>query len=213
WLVEFYQCDKVAVNDITLTNAPMWNLVFRYSSHITVSEYRATVTPDPSIAHTDGIDLVGSSYATLLFLNINTGGDAVALKSGLPLNVPIADDPNEAGLPQLPAHDVKIINSTFTNGNGIVIGSEAVNGVYNVVARNIVENNTGYGLLIKSSRARGSHAIGDYNIMAQNLTLTNVRQPLAISAYEPAVGGPVEPPYDPPQAITALTPNIHDITI
>ena len=30
---------------------------------------------------------------------------------------------------------------------------------------------------------------------------------------EPAVGGPVEPPYDPPQAITALTPNIHDITI
>jgi polygalacturonase len=213
WLVEFYQCDKVAVNDIKLTNAPMWNLVFRYSSHITVSEYTATVTPDPSIAHTDGIDLVGSSYASLLFLNINTGGDAVALKSGLPLNVPIADDPNEAGLPQLPTHDVKIVNSTFTNGNAIVVGSEAVNGVYNVVARNIVANNTGYGLLIHSSRAHGNHATGIYNIMAQNLTLTGVRQPLVISAYDPAVGGPVEPPYDPPQAITALTPNIHDITI
>ena len=213
WLVEFYQCDNVAVNHITLTNAPMWNLVFRYSNHITVSEYTATVTPDPLIAHTDGIDLVGSSYATLMFLNIATGGDAVALKSGLPLNVPIADNPNEAGLPQLPTHDVQIVNSTFTNGNGIVIGSEAVNGVYNVVARNIVENNTGNGLLIKSSRARGSHATGVYNIMAQNLTLTSVRQPLAISAYDPTVGGPVERPNDPPQAITALTPNIHDITI
>ena len=213
WLVEFYQCDNVAVNDVTLTNAPMWNLVFRYSKHITVSEYKVTVTPDPSIAHTDGIDLVGSSYATLMFLNIATGGDAVALKSGLPLNVPIADDPNEAGLPQLPTHDVQIVNSTFTNGDGIVIGSEAVNGVYNVVARNIVENNTGYGLLIKSSRARGSHAVGIYNIIAQNVTLTGVRQPLAISAYDPAAGGPVEPPYDAPQAITALTPNIHDITI
>ena len=213
WLVEFYQCTNVTVNDITLTNAPMWNLVFRYSKHITVSEYTATVTPDPSIAHTDGIDLVGSSYATLLFLNIATGGDAVALKSGLPLNVPIADDPNEAGLPQLPTHDVQIANSTFANGNGMVIGSEAVNGVYNVVARNIVENNTGYGLLIRSSRGRGSHATGDYNVMAQNLTFTSVRQPLAISDYDPAVGGPVEPPYDPPQAITALTPNIHDITI
>jgi hypothetical protein len=212
WLVEFYQCDNVAVNDITLTNAPMWNLVFRYSNHITVSEYTAT-TPDPLIAHTDGIDLVGSSYATLMFLNIATGGDAVALKSGLPLNVPIANDANEAGLPQLPTHDVQIVNSTFTNGNGIVVGSEAVNGVYNVVARNIVENNTGYGLLITSSRARGSRATGDYNIVAQNLTLTGVRQPLAISAYDPAVGGPVEPPYDPPQAITVLTPNIHDITI
>jgi polygalacturonase len=213
WLVEFYQCDNVAVNDITLTNAPMWNLVFRYSNHITVSEYTATVTPDPLIAHTDGIDLIGSSNATLLFLNIGTGGDSVALKSGLPLNVPIADDPNEAGLPQLATHDVKIVNSAFTNGNGIVVGSEAANGVYNVVARNIVESNTGYGLLIKSSRARGSHATGVYNIMAQNLTLTGVRQPLVISAYDPAVGGPVEPPYDPPQAITALTPNIHDITI
>ena len=213
WLVEFYECDNVTVNHITMTNAPMWNLVFRYSKHITVSEYTATVTPDPSIAHTDGIDLVGSSYATLLFLNIATGGDAVALKSGLPLNVPIADDPNEAGLPQLPSHDVQIANSTFTNGNGIVIGGEAVNGVYNVVARNIVENDTGYGVLIKSSRARGSYATGVYNIMAQNLTLTGVRQPLAISAYDPAVGGPVEPPNDPPRAITALTPNIHDITI
>jgi polygalacturonase len=176
----------------------MWNLVFRYSKHITVSEYTATVTPDPSIAHTDGIDLVGSSYATLLFLSIATGGDAVALKSGLP---------------QLPTHDVQIVNSTFTNGNGMVIGSEAVNGVYNVVARNIVENNTGYGLLIKSNRSRGSHAKGTYNIMAQNLTLTSVRQPLVISAYDPAVGGAVEPSYDSPQAITALTPNIHDITI
>jgi len=213
WLVEFYQCDNVAVNDIKLTNAPMWNLVFRYSKHITVSEYTATVTPDPSIAHTDGIDLVGSSYASLLFLNINTGGDAVALKSGLPLNVPIADDSNEAGLPQLPTHDVKIVNSTFTNGNGIVVGSEAVNGVYNVVARNIVENNTGYGLLIHSSRARGSHATGIHNIMAQNLTLTGVRQPLVISAYDLAFGGPVAPSHEPPQAITELTPTIHDITI
>ncbi len=213
WLVEFYKCDNVAVNHITLTNAPMWNLVFRYSSHITVSEYTATVTPDPLIAHTDGIDLIGSHHATLMFLNVATGGDAVTLKSGLPLNVPIADDSNKAGLPQLPTHDVQIINSTFTNGNGIVIGSEAVNGVFNVVARNIVENNTGYGLLIKSNRARGSHGTGIYNIMAQNLTLTGVRQPLAISAYDPTVGGPVGSPHDPPQAITALTPNIHDITI
>jgi polygalacturonase len=213
WLVEFYECDNVAVNDITLTNAPMWNLVFRYSKHITVSEYTATVTPDPRIAHIDGIDLIGSSYASLLFLKIATGGDAVALKSGLPMNVAIANDPNEAGLPQLPTHDVKIVNSTFTNGNGIVIGSEAVNGVYNVVARNIVESDTAYGLLIQSSRARGSHATGSYNIIAENLTFTNVRQPLVISADDSLVGGAAESPSDSPRAITALTPNIHDITI
>jgi|HubBroStandDraft_1064217.scaffolds.fasta_scaffold88477_2 polygalacturonase len=213
WLVEFYQCTNVSVNDITLTNAPAWNMVFRYSSHITVSEYTVTVTPDPKVGNTDGIDLVGSSYATLLFLNISNGDDSVALKSGLPLNVPIANDPNEVGLPQLPTHDVQIGNSTFSNGNGIAIGSEAANGVYNVVARNIVENNTGYGLLIKSDRTRGNHAVGDYNIIVENMTLTGTGQPLVINAYYPAADGPVEPPFDPPRAITASTPNIHDITV
>jgi polygalacturonase len=209
WLVEFYQCDQVAVNNVTFTNAPMWNLVFRYSSHITVSEYTAKVTPEASIPHTDGIDLVGSSYATLLFLNIATGGDGVALKSGLPLDVAITQDPNDAGLPQLPTHDVKIANSTFTNGNGIVVGGEAVNGVYNVVARNVVETNTDHGLLIKSSRGRGSRATGIYNIVAENFTLAGVRQPLAITAY----GDRVEPSNDPTQQITPFTPNVRDITI
>ena len=213
WLVEFYECSNVLVNGITLVNSPMWNLVLRYSSHITVSEYTAKVTPEASIPHTDGIDLVGSSYATLLFLNIATGGDGVALKSGSPLDVAITRDPNDAGLPQLPTHDVKIANSTFTNGNGIVVGGEAVNGVYNVVARNVVETNTDHGLLIKSSRGRGSQATGVYNIVAENFTLTGVRQPLAITAYDPGVGGQVEPTNDPPQPITPLTPNVHDITI
>jgi len=213
WLVEFYQCRNVTVNDITLTNAPMWNLVLRYSSHITVSEYRVTVTPDPLIANTDGIDLIGSSDATLIFLDISNGGDSVALKSGLPLNVPIPDDPNEAGLPQLATHDVQIVNSAFSNGNGIVVGSEAVNGVYNVVATNITGNNTGYGLLVKTDRTRGSHGVGDHHIMVQNMTLTNATRPLVISAYDAGPGDPVEPPYDPPQAITVLTPNIHDISV
>ncbi len=190
WLVEFYQCDQVAVNNVTFTNAPMWNLVFRYSSHITVSEYTATVTPEASIPHTDGIDLVGSSYASLLFLNIATGGDGVALKSGLPLDVAITQDPNDAGLPQLPTHDVKIVNSVFTHGNGIVVGSEAVNGVYNVVARNIAETNTDHGLLIKSNRGRGSQATGVYNIMAENFTLAGVRQPLANNRLRPGGGRP-----------------------
>jgi polygalacturonase len=88
-----------------------------------------------------------------------------------------------------------------------------VNGVYNAVARNIVETGTGHGLLIKSDRTRGSHTTGDYNILVQNMTLTGVRHPLVISAYDPTLHGRVEPPNDPPQAVTALTPNIHDISV
>lgn len=178
-----------------------------------MSEYSVTVTPDPLIPHTDGIDVIGSNDVTLIYLNISNGDASVALKSGLPLNVPIVNDPNEIDLPQLPTHDVQIVNSTFSNGNGIVVGREAVNGVYNVVARNIVGNSTGYGLTIKSSRTRGSHATGDYNIMVENMALTGPRRPLVIDAYDLGPDAPDEPPYDPPRAITPLTPNIHDITV
>jgi polygalacturonase len=213
WLVEFYQCTNVTANDITLANAPAENLVIRYSDHITVSELRATVAADAPMPHADGVDLIGSSRATLLFLNIDTGGDAVALKSGLPLTVPVADASKTPDVPQLPTHDVQIANSTFAHGNGIMVVGEAVNGVYNVSARNIVGRDSEHGLLIKSSRARGSHATGINNIIAQNLTLTNVRRPFAITAYDPAAGDAAGPHSDAARPITALTPNIHDITI
>jgi polygalacturonase len=211
WLVEFYQCTNVTANDVALTNAPAENLVIRYSDHITASEVKATAPS--SIAHTDGLDLIGSTHAILLFLNIDTGGDAVALKSGLPLKGSTAGDPKTTDVPQLPTHDVQIVNSTFAHGNGIVVGGEAANGVYNVVARNIVERDTEHGLWVKSSRARGNHATGIYNVMAQNVALTGVRRPFAISAYDPAAGDAAGPRNDRPRPIAALTPNIHDITI
>ncbi len=213
WLVEFYQCTGVTVNDVTLTNAPMWNLVLRYSGYITVSELSVTVTPDPLVAHTDGIDVVGSSDATLIFLNINSGGDSVALKSGLPTSGPVVGDPNEAGLPQQPTHDIQIINSRFSNGNGIVVGGEAANGVYDVIAKNITATGTTHGLQIKADRTGGNQATGDYNIWVENATLTDVRQPLAISADERSGDGRIGPAYDTPQPVTPTTPNIHDVTI
>jgi len=213
WLVEFYQCTGVTVNDVTFTNAPMWNLVLRYSRYITVSELSVTVTPDSLVAHTDGIDVIGSSDATLIFLNIDSGGDTVALKSGVPTTGPVAGDPNEADPPQQPTHDIQIINSRFSNGNGIVIGGEAANGVYNVIAKNITATRTAHALQIKADRTRSNHATGDYNIWVENTTLTEVRQPLMISAYDPAGDAPAEPPYDPPRPVTPATANIHDVTI
>src|SRR5208282_2791562 len=165
------------------------------------------------VAHTDGIDVVGSSDAHLIFLNIDSGGDSVALKSGLPTSGLVAGDPNEAGLPQQPTHDIQIVNSRFSNGNGIVVGGEAANGVYNVIANNITATGTTHGLQIKADRTGGNQATGDYNIWIENTTLTDVRQPLMISAYDPTGDAPAEPPYDPPQPVTPTTPNIHDVTI
>ena len=247
WLVEFYECNGVTVNGITLINSPMWTMVFRYSGNITVSNYHvqnysnATLTTKANTGgNTDGIDLVGASYVSMTNVTFNDGDDGLAIKSGLPMDVvrgvavnsnagancvvgigvacPVVNgvyvDPQEIGLPNLPTHDVTISNSTLTGGNGISIGSEAANGVYNLLLDNIRElSGVSPGFRIKSGRSRGSYAVGVYNVTLQNMTLINVPLPITVYDYYPASGGPTEPPNDLPQVITPITPNVHDITI
>src|SRR5580704_1452325 len=73
WLVEFNQCQNVTVNGITLVDSPMWNLVLRNDSNVTVSNYHVQNFSDPAATipagsigtNTDGMDVVGSSFVTV----------------------------------------------------------------------------------------------------------------------------------------------------
>jgi polygalacturonase len=230
WLVEFYQCSYVTVNGITLVNSPMWNLVLRNDSHVTVTNYHvqnysdpgATI-PAPSIGtNTDGLDPVGSSYVTISNINEQVGDDDVAIKSGLPLNVvngaPM-EDPNVEGLPTLPSHDITVTNATITGGHGISIGSEGSNGVYNVNIQNINASGSGLSevLRIKTGRTRGNYATGIHDITVQNVVATGASQPILVYDYYPASNPPVETTtpssWDVPQAIQPNTPNVYNIFI
>ncbi len=74
WLVEFYECSNVLVNGITLVNSPMWNLVLRYSSHITVTNYHVQNYSDPAATipampiHRTPMPTASTSRARLLHL-------------------------------------------------------------------------------------------------------------------------------------------------
>ncbi|HTS20691.1 MAG TPA: glycosyl hydrolase family 28 protein [Casimicrobiaceae bacterium] len=230
WLVEFYQCSNVMVNGITLVNSPMWNMVFRFDTNVTVTNYhvqnysdpQATV-PAPTIGtNTDGMDPVGTSYMTITNVNESVGDDDVAIKSGLPLNVVNGvpqDDPNVAGLPTMPSHDIIVANSTITGGHGISIGSEASNGVYNVHIQNINASGSGLSevLRIKTGRTRGNYATGIHDITVQNMIATGASQPILVYDYYPASNPPTETAnpstWDPPQAIQPNTPNVYNIFI
>jgi polygalacturonase len=242
WLIEFYQCSNVTVNGITLSNSPMWNLVLRNDSYVTVTNLHvinysdpAATIPNASIGtNTDGIDPVGSSFVTITNIDVQVGDDDVAIKSGLPLNVangvpvPPPGDPNVIGLPTMPSHDITVANSNITGGHGISIGSEASNGVYNVLIQNINANGSSLteGLRLKTGRTRGSYNPGIHDITIENMIATNVVQPILIYGYYPAGGPPNEQGattqctltvtnncIDPPQAIQANTPNVYNITI
>jgi polygalacturonase len=240
WLVEFYQCSNVTVNGITLVNSPMWNLVLRNDSYVTVTNYHVQNYSDPAATipagsigtNTDGLDPVGTSYLTITNINIQVGDDDVAIKSGLPLNVvngePVPEDPNEIGLPTLPSHDITVANANITGGHGISIGSEGSNGVYNVLIQNINANGSSLseGLRLKTGRTRGSYDPGMHDITIENMVATNVQQPILIYGYYPAGGPPNETGateqctplittncIDPPQAIQPYTPNVYNIFI
>jgi polygalacturonase len=230
WLIEFYQCSNVTVNGLTLSNSPMWNLVLRNSSHVSVSNLRvinysdpASTIPNPSIGtNTDGVDPVGSSFVTITNVDEAVGDDNVAIKSGLPLNVvggvPM-NDPNVMGMPTMPSHDITVADSTITGGHGISIGSEASNGVYNVLIQNI--NASGSGLTevlrIKTGRTRGSYNPGIHDITVNNMIASGATQPILVYDYYPASGPPAETAnsatWDVPQAIQPNTPNVYNIFI
>ena len=231
WLVEFYQCSNVLVNGITLVNSPMWNMVFRFDNNVTVTNYHvhnysdpAATIPAPSIGtNTDGLDPVGTSYMTITNVDESVGDDDVAIKSGLPLNVvngaPVDSDPNVAGLPTMPSHDITVANSNITGGHGISIGSEASNGVYNVHIQNIRASGSGLSevLRIKTGRTRGNYATGIHDITVQNMIATGASQPILVYDYYPASNPPTETAnsatWDVPQAIQANTPNVYNIFI
>jgi polygalacturonase len=241
FLVEWYECQNVTVNGITLVDSPFWTMAARYSSNISISNYHVQNYTTPQLTgpaslygNTDGFDPVGSTYVTINNFTVQNGDDIIAIKSGLPLWVQSGvqgapgSDPNEVNtagvyLPQMPSHDITISNSTLAGGgnSGISIGSEASNGVYNVLLENLheVPNAQGVGtsvvLRIKTGRSRGNYAVGDHDITVQNVTAVGTPQPIQFYSYYPN-SAPTESTnpatWDPPQAIQPYTPNVYNIT-
>ncbi len=196
WLVEFWQCNNVTVNSIHLQNSPMWDAVFRYSSNVFVNGL-SVLNPATTAPNTDGVDVVSSNTVNLTNLNISTGDDDVAIKSGLPNN----------NVPAVATQNVTVTNSTLLNGHGLSIGSETINGVQHVTVNGITFNGTQNGIRLKTGRDRGNQ-LNDWNY--NNLTMTNVGTPISFSAYYPSI--PADG-TDTAQPITATTPFVHDITI
>ena len=206
WLIEFYQCSNVSVGNVTLQNSPMWHLALRFSDKVNVAGLKVA-TPGTS-PNTDGIDLVGSTNVTIANVNLSDGDDDVAIKSGLPINAEVPNDPKEAGLPVQATSTVVITNSVIGSGHGISIGSEAAYGVNNVLIQNLTYTGTADGFRIKTGRDRGSPI---FNVTLRNISMTNVALPLSIQAFYPGSAAPNPPPA--PITPTASTPYVHDINI
>lgn len=204
YLIEFYECDGVTISGITIRNHPYWAQALRFSRNIEVFG----VTINGQGRNSDGVDLVGVTNATLSDLDISVSDDNIAIKSGLPISPTHAYYEKEIGLPQLPSTNILIINIVARTGQGISIGSEAANGVNNVIIENVNFMGTKYGFRIKTARDRGSKI---HDIQVRNLVMDGVGWPIGIDAY---LYSPIGPdPHGPAYPMSPTTPVVYDITI
>ncbi|WP_226570360.1 glycoside hydrolase family 28 protein [Mangrovibacter yixingensis] len=199
WFVEFNDVKQGRVDNLSLTNSPMWNIVIRNSADIAI--HHVTITNPVTSPNTDGIDIVSSRNVTVSHADIHTGDDNIAIKSGL--------QPGTAG----PSSNITVKDSVMRDGHGISVGSETANGIGKVTVQHITFLNTENGIRIKSARDRGNH-IGP--LVASHLTMTDVATPILVTdSYGGQSGalGHQEIAAITSAQVTATTPKIDGIQI
>jgi len=198
-LIVFDHCKHVLMENITVQNSPMWQIVPYYSEDLTFRNMKV-LAPLPDGHNTDGIDPFSSKHIVIDHVTIDTGDDNVAIKSG---------QPGSAG-PDDPTVDVTITDCVFLKGHGLSVGSEVAGGVQHLRVERVTFKGTTAGIRIKSGRDRGSD-IGDF--VYKDITMEDVATPIQITDYYSAGGSKEGAAAVSPATVTRLTPHIHDISI
>lgn len=194
-LVVFDHCKHIKMENITVQNSPMWQIVPYYSDDVVIRNIKV-LAPNRISHNTDAIDPFSSRHVIIDHVYADTGDDDIAIKSG---------QPGSSG-GDAPSRDITITDCTFLHGHGLSIGSEIAGGVQNVRAERITFKGTDNGIRVKSGRDRGND-IG--NFVFRDITMENVKNAIILTQYYPK--HPVG--EDQPQPVTLLTPHFHDITI
>ena len=162
-MIALRDCDKVLIENVTLTNSPMFHMAISgKSSNVTVSgvTVRAPASDDP-VNPSHNTDACNVSGKSILIKNcdISTGDDNFTCGGGTSY--------------------VHITNCKYGKGHGLSIGSYTKGGVSNFIIENCSFTNTDFGIRIKSDRDRGGLV---QNLTYRNLKMTNVGMPILIYA-------------------------------
>lgn len=193
-LLVFDHSRHIHVEDITVQNSPMWQIV-PYYSHDLVFRNMKILAPAREGHNTDGIDPFASTDIVIEHVYIDTGDDNIAIKSG---------QPGSPG-PDEPSRNITITDCEFMHGHGLSIGSEIAGGVQNVRAERIHFKGTDQGIRVKSNRDRGND-IG--NFIFRDITMEDVKTAILLSEFYPKI-----PEVITSEPVTRLTPHFHDIHI
>lgn len=194
-LVVFDHCKHVRIENVTIQNSPMWQVVPYYTDDVVIRNVR--ILADPHSPNTDAIDPFSSTHVVIDHVFADVGDDDIAIKSGM------IDSPG----PDSPSTDITITDCEFHHGHGLSIGSEIAGGAQRVHAERIHFVGTDNGVRIKANRDRGADVS---DISFKDITMQGVKTSILVSEYYPKAlpEGPVET-----APVTRLTPHFHGITI
>jgi polygalacturonase len=182
---------------VTFQNSPAWTLHLLLSEHVTLKGVK--VKNPWHGQNTDGIDIDSTRNVLIEGCVIDTGDDAVCLKSGR----------DEEGRRRgVPTENVLVRDCTVYHGHGgFVVGSEMSGGVRNVFISDSTFVGTDTGLRFKTTRGRGGVV---EQVYAANLRMKDIAD--AAVLFDMYYGGQSADGTAAPQA-TEATPQFRDFFI
>ena len=160
-LLEFTECQRVLLQDVTLSNSPAWNTHPLKCEDVTING--VTIRNPWYAQNGDGLDLESCNRCIIKNSTFDVGDDAICIKSG---------KDKEGRAWKMPCQNVVIEGCTVLHGHGgFVIGSEMSSGARNIYVTNCLFNGTDTGLRMKSTRGRGGVV---EKIYIDNINMVNI---------------------------------------
>lgn len=156
-LINFYQCENILIEGVTMLRSPFWVMHPLLSKNITVRG----VTVWNEGPNGDGFDPESCENIILDNVTFHTGDDCIAIKSGRN---------NDGRLWNLPTKNMIIRNCNMADGHGgVSIGSEISGGANNIFVENCVMDSPNLDVIlrIKTSNCRGG--------IIENVYMRNVK--------------------------------------
>lgn len=142
-LIQFFECQNILIEGVTIANSPFWSVHFLKSENITARKVKF----DTHNRNNDGFDPEYSKNVLIEDIDFNNADDNVAIKAGRD---------HEGRKTAITSENIIIRNCRFKGLHGVVIGSEMSAGVQNVFVENCTYG--GYckrGIYLKSNPDRG----------------------------------------------------------
>lgn len=169
-LVQFWQCQDILMDSVTLKNSPFWTLHMVYTKGITIKNM--TFRNPADAINTDAMDIDSSEDVIISHCLLDVGDDGVTLKSGS----------GEDGIRvNRPTKNVKVTDCRIlASHGGIAIGSETAAGISDVEVSNCQFEGTRRGIRLKSRRTRGGTI---QNIKLHDLKMDACWCPISLEQY------------------------------